>query len=298
MMNFTLKSDNKLVNYEGTSCRRLLNRLNKWPSMPLLQIHNKQSIDSKGRSNMEKLDLYSSNSMDLNASKYDLVGTLIVESEAKTPTANCDGNEYGHLFSSRDNEFVSKNKFLSSQKINTEKRKSFSISLQTLECTIDTCKIFESKESVYEQLSDASFLSFDESDASSLLNVLNTLKFNTESDNNQHRETKLDKERGQLENQDKDIIPLKNNENLFYVRRKGAKRHLRDFKDVNKQQENNPDSAGKVASANDSFSIEYLMQFKDRLKEIRKENMIPATRKPIHNGNRFSRVFNYCFLTR
>lgn len=299
MMDFTLKADNNLANYEETTYKRLLNRLNKWPSMPILQVHKKQSLIAKGNSTMEKLQVYPSSSMSLGAWKCSLIGISIAGSEyKKSNTYNCDDAlEYEKLLSSSDEDPDYQVVLISHQTNNLGKRKSSLISLHTLEHTIDTCKIFESKESVYEQLSDASLLSLEESDASSLLNALNSLKFSNESDHEKHRKAKSERERVYFESHNDISGPLKNSERFSYVRKK-AKRNSKYFNDPNNQQENHSVSVKKVALEKDSFSIEYLSQFRERLKEIRRENMNSSTRKPIPNGNRFSRVFNYCFLTR
>lgn len=299
MMDFTLKADNDLANYEETTYKRLLNRLNKWPSMPMLQVHKKQSLIAKGNSTMEKLQVHPSSSMGLGNSKCSLNGISIAGSEyKKSNTYDCDDAlKYEKPLGSSDEDPDYKVVLISHQINNPGKRKSTLVSLHTLENTIDTCKKFESTESVYEQLSDTSLLSLEESDASSLLNALNSLKFSNESDHEKHREAKPERERVYFESHNDISDPLKNSEHFFYVR-KEAKRNSKYFSDPNNQQENYSVSVEKVALEKDSFSKEYLTQFKDRLKEIRRENMNAPTRRPIPNGNRFSRVFNYCFLTR
>lgn len=294
-MNSKYKAKTHLVSYEEAAYKRFLNRLNKWPSMPILQIHNKQGIVSGAKNDIKRSKIYSSSSMSLPSAIYSLFG-----SETKSNIENCDSDELEHQFNSSDDELVSEKQIVDSQRVNLENIQSSSLSLQTLELTIDTCKIFESKEPAYEQLFDVSLLSFAESDVSSLVNVLNTLKFNNESDMNQMNSQE---ERRKLKyRSEHTTYHLKNNDNLFYVRKDGAKRNLKDsnLKDVFiRQQENLSEDVESISSLNDSFSKEYLMHFKDRLKEIRKENMtIPVINKPIHNGNRFSRVFNYCFLMR
>lgn len=298
-MNFKYKTRTHLVSYEEAPYKRFFNRLNKWPSMPILQIPNKQGVVSGAKDDIKRPQIYSSSSMSLSSSTYNLFDTSKSGSETKSNIENCDSNELDHLFNSNYDEFDSEKQIADSQRVKSENIQSSSISLQTLELTIDTCKIFESKEPVCEQLFDISLLSFDESDASSLVNVLNTLKFNNESDSN---EMKFQEEgRKSKYRSENTIYPLKNNENLFYIRKDGAKRNLKIFnlKAVLKQQENRSEENVSISSVNDNLSKEYLMHFKDRLKEIRKENMtIPVTNKPNHNGNRFSRVFNYCFLIR
>lgn len=298
-MNFKYKTRTHLVSYEEAPYKRFFNRLNKWPSMPILQIPNKQGVVSGAKDDIKRPQIYSSSSMSLSSSTYNLFDTSKSGSETKSNIENCDSNELDHLFNSNYDEFDSEKQIADSQRVKSENIQSSSISLQTLELTIDTCKIFESKEPVCEQLFDISLLSFDESDASSLVNVLNTLKFNNESDSNN---MKSQQEGRKLKYRSENTVyPLKNNENLFYVRKDGANRNLKDsfLKDVLRQQDNRSEEVESIYSVNDSLSKEYLMHFKDRLKEIRKENMtIPVTNKPIHNGNRFSRVFNYCFLMR
>lgn len=298
-MSLKYKAKAHLVSYDEAPYKKFLNRLNKWPSMPILQIHNKQGMVSRAKDDMRRSQIYSTSSISLSSATYNLFDGSKFESETKVNIENWDSNELELPFNSSDDESSSQKQIGDPQKLNSENRLSSSISLQTLELTIDTCNIFESKEPVCEQLSDASLLSLDESDASSLVNVLNTLKFNNESDSNQ--KNSLEQRRKLKYRSDNCIYPLKNSENLFYVRKDGTKRNLKDsnLKDDLRQQENRPEPVESISPVNDSLSKEYLMHFKNRLKEIRKENMtIPVTNKPIHNGNRFSRVFNYCFLMR
>ena len=299
MKDFEYKAKKHLVTFEDASYKRFLNKLNKWSSMPILQIHNKQDIVSGAKDDIKSPCLHYSSSMSLISATFNLLGTSKFESETKSNIENYDSNELGYLVHLSDDELDSEKQ--DSQRVSSENMQSSFISLQTLELTLDTCKIFESKEPVCEQLLNVSLLSFDESDTNSLVNVLNTLKFNNESASNK---TTSQEERRELKYRKENIIyPLKNNKDLFYARKDGATRKLEGsyLEAVSIKQENRsePEDTETISSVNDSLSKEYLMNFKNRLKEIRKENLtIPVPNKPFHNGNRFSKVFNYCFLMR
>lgn len=144
-------------------------------------------------------------------------------------------------------------------------------------------------------LFDSSLLLVDESDTSSLENALNALKFDKDSE----RLTEKHEWENRLPNTlNSTATPIRKS-SIARTISKRAKRFEKETEVRLINQENTLNLQRTKISENDGLSLNQLQNFKERLKEIRKENLaITLGKKTTCNGNRFSRVLNYCFLIR
>lgn len=287
----TIKSKiNKLTCYESTHNHGRFFRfcnLSKRSSMPILNIHTKYATDS-----IRKNEISSDN---LQKPEYLGIGSIADRSIRKTfMSTDSIGkleNE-GSVLGVYDSILLKYQQALFPYKRTLEDSDTSIISIETTELSKNSDEVV--KKGSYEEFWDSA----SESDTQSLENVLDTFKLPggiaKGKSTSFHSSCSVRPECTTLR--------LREDNELSYIRQDMARRKLKysTSKLTNsKFQMNIVESADSILSLGETFSREYATELRNRLKEIRYENLaLPLMKKQVHNGNRLSRVFNYCFLIR